>query len=158
MYHAVREAVLRLIRSRRNRPGSSAGPVHLELHDMDSEARAREPAAELHAALNGHLERLALPTRSRPGGAAAPQRLSPNQGSTEPDPRDLQFEGGGPAVTGENRTAAAPGQEGDRRRHHVRSGQTGPLLADGVRGRRRAPRHAAPLRRPCVPTAPSRLR
>ncbi|MET9072480.1 hypothetical protein ABZX95_09880 [Streptomyces sp. NPDC004232] len=59
MYDAVREAVLRLIRSRQIRPDSSAGPVYFVLHDVASEARARELAAALHAALYGHLEPLA---------------------------------------------------------------------------------------------------
>ncbi|WP_369393244.1 hypothetical protein AB5J72_41090 [Streptomyces sp. CG1] len=58
-YDAVREAVLRLIRPRRIRPDSSAGPVYFVLHDVASEARARELAAALHTALYGHLEPLA---------------------------------------------------------------------------------------------------
>ncbi|MGW8688007.1 hypothetical protein ACWGNN_44765 [Streptomyces sp. NPDC055817] len=55
---AVREAVALLIRSREIRPDSSAGPVHYVLHDVDSEGRARELAAALHAALYGDLEPL----------------------------------------------------------------------------------------------------
>ncbi|MFE4777888.1 hypothetical protein [Streptomyces sp. NPDC056713] len=56
---AVREAVALLIRSREIRPDSSAGPVDVVLHDVDSEGRARELAAALHAALYGDLEPLA---------------------------------------------------------------------------------------------------
>ncbi|MFB7931973.1 hypothetical protein ACFC4C_23035 [Streptomyces sp. NPDC056039] len=58
-YDAVREAVIHLIRSRQIRPDSSAGPVYFVLHDVDSEPRARELAAALHAALYGDLELLA---------------------------------------------------------------------------------------------------
>ncbi|MGW7201302.1 hypothetical protein [Streptomyces chryseus] len=59
VYDAVREAVIQLIRSRQIRPDSSAGPVYFVLHDVDSEPRARELAAVLHAALYGDLEPLA---------------------------------------------------------------------------------------------------
>ncbi|MFE6904632.1 hypothetical protein ACFVFJ_49145 [Streptomyces sp. NPDC057717] len=52
---AVREAVALLIRSREIRPDYSAGPVDYVLHDVDSEGRARELAAALHAALYGDL-------------------------------------------------------------------------------------------------------
>lgn len=55
---AVREAVALLIRSREIRPDSAAGPVDFVLHDVDSEGRARELAAALHAALYGDLEPL----------------------------------------------------------------------------------------------------
>ncbi|MFF1587893.1 hypothetical protein ACFVY0_07320 [Streptomyces sp. NPDC058286] len=55
---AVREAVTLLIRTREIRPDSSAGPVDFVLHDVDSEERARELAAALHAALYGDLEPL----------------------------------------------------------------------------------------------------
>ncbi|RFC71096.1 hypothetical protein [Streptomyces sp. AcE210] len=58
-HDAVREAVIRLIRSREIRPDSSAGPVDFVLHDVGSEGRARELAAALHAALYGDLEPLA---------------------------------------------------------------------------------------------------
>ncbi|MQY39813.1 hypothetical protein SRB17_78410 [Streptomyces sp. RB17] len=59
MYDAVRTVVLRLIRSREFRHDSSAGPVYFVLYDVESEYRARELAAALHAALYGHLEPLA---------------------------------------------------------------------------------------------------
>ncbi|MFE6904558.1 hypothetical protein ACFVFJ_48720 [Streptomyces sp. NPDC057717] len=58
VYDAVREAVARLIHAREIRPDSSAGPVDFVLHDVDSEGRARELAAALHAALYGDLEPL----------------------------------------------------------------------------------------------------
>lgn len=58
VYDAVREAVIRLIRTRQIRPDSSAGPVYFVLHDVDSEHRARELAAALHTALYGNLEPL----------------------------------------------------------------------------------------------------
>ncbi|MFB6675084.1 hypothetical protein ACFCWG_22255 [Streptomyces sp. NPDC056390] len=60
VYDAVREAVIRLIRSHEIRPDSSAGPVYFVLHDVDNEPRARELAAALHAALYGDLELLTL--------------------------------------------------------------------------------------------------
>ncbi|WP_405475564.1 hypothetical protein [Streptomyces sp. NBC_00009] len=58
MYDAVREAVIRLIRSQEIRPDSSAGPVYFVLHDVDNDPRARELAAALHAARYGDLEPL----------------------------------------------------------------------------------------------------
>ncbi|MET7846120.1 hypothetical protein ABZT45_48145 [Streptomyces sp. NPDC005356] len=58
VYDAVREAVIRLIRSWEIRPDSSAGPVYFVLYDVDGEGRARELAAALHAALYGDLEPL----------------------------------------------------------------------------------------------------
>ncbi|MGW6145289.1 hypothetical protein [Streptomyces sp. NPDC055140] len=58
MYNAVREAVVRLIRSREIRSDSSAGPVDFVLCDVDSEGRARELAAALYSALYGDLEPL----------------------------------------------------------------------------------------------------
>ncbi|WP_406110379.1 hypothetical protein OG698_46355 [Streptomyces sp. NBC_01003] len=57
-HNAVREAVALLIRTREIRPDSTAGPVDFVLHDVDSEGRARELAAALHAALYGDLEPL----------------------------------------------------------------------------------------------------
>lgn len=63
MYEAVREAVIHLIRTRQVRPDSSAGPVYFVLHDVETEDRARELAAALHAALYGDLEPL---TRAAP--------------------------------------------------------------------------------------------
>ncbi|GAA1286490.1 MULTISPECIES: hypothetical protein [Streptomyces] len=57
-HHAVRAAVALLIRTRQIRPDSTAGPVHFVLHDVDSEGRARELAAALHAALHGDLQPL----------------------------------------------------------------------------------------------------
>ncbi|GLW47613.1 hypothetical protein Stsp02_32750 [Streptomyces sp. NBRC 14336] len=58
-YDAIRAAVIRLIRSREIRSDSSAGPVYFVLYDVESEPRARELAAALHAALYGDLEPLA---------------------------------------------------------------------------------------------------
>ncbi|MFE5883819.1 hypothetical protein [Streptomyces hydrogenans] len=58
-YDTIRAAVIRLIRSREIRPDSSAGPVYFVLHDIDSEPRARELAAALHATLYGDLESIA---------------------------------------------------------------------------------------------------
>ncbi|MFB8000310.1 hypothetical protein ACFC4G_47105 [Streptomyces sp. NPDC056002] len=58
VYNAVREAVIRLIRSHEIRPDSSAGPVSFDLHDVEGEVRARELAAALHAALYGDLDPL----------------------------------------------------------------------------------------------------
>ncbi|MFD9099028.1 hypothetical protein [Streptomyces collinus] len=55
VYDAVRNAVIRLIRSREIRPDSSAGPVYFVLYDLESKDRARELAAALHAALYGDL-------------------------------------------------------------------------------------------------------
>ncbi|WP_369386228.1 hypothetical protein AB5J72_00265 [Streptomyces sp. CG1] len=59
VYDAVRTAVIHLIRSREIRPDSSAGPVYFVLYDVESEQRARELAAALHAAVYGHLTPLA---------------------------------------------------------------------------------------------------
>ncbi|MFF7191963.1 hypothetical protein ACFZAR_44155 [Streptomyces sp. NPDC008222] len=59
VYDVVREAVICLIRTRRIRRDSSAGPVYFVLYDVVSEPRARELAAALHAALYGDLEPLA---------------------------------------------------------------------------------------------------
>ena len=59
VYDAIREAVVRLVRSRQIRPDASAGPVYFVLHAVDSEPRARELAAALHAALYGALAPLA---------------------------------------------------------------------------------------------------
>lgn len=59
VYDAIRAAVIRLVRTRQIRSDSSAGPVYFVLYDIDSEARARELAAALHAALYGDLEPLA---------------------------------------------------------------------------------------------------
>ncbi|MGW2207410.1 hypothetical protein [Streptomyces sp. NPDC001774] len=58
VHEAVQAAVSRLVRSRQIRPDSSAGPVYFLLYDVDSEHRARELAAALHAALYGDLEPL----------------------------------------------------------------------------------------------------
>jgi hypothetical protein len=49
VYDTVREAVIRLIRSRQIRFDSSAGPVYFVLYDVGGESRARELAAALHA-------------------------------------------------------------------------------------------------------------
>ncbi|MET9779286.1 hypothetical protein ABZ023_34440 [Streptomyces sp. NPDC006367] len=59
VYDAVRAAVIHLIRSREIRPDSSAGPVYFVLYDVESEQRAREIAAALHAALYEDLQPLA---------------------------------------------------------------------------------------------------
>jgi hypothetical protein len=59
VYDAVRAAVIWLIRSREIRSDSSAGPVYFVLYDVETEQRARELAAALHAALYGELEPLA---------------------------------------------------------------------------------------------------
>ncbi|GGW70026.1 hypothetical protein [Streptomyces xantholiticus] len=59
VYHAVRTAVIRLIRSRQILPDSSPGPVYIVLYDIANEQRARELAAALHAALYADLEPLA---------------------------------------------------------------------------------------------------
>lgn len=58
-HDAVREAVIRLVRARQIRPDSTVGPVYFVLYDVDSESRARELAAALHAALYGDLAPLA---------------------------------------------------------------------------------------------------
>ncbi|MFF8607232.1 hypothetical protein ACF06X_14970 [Streptomyces sp. NPDC015346] len=65
VYDAIRGAVIRLIRSREIRPDSSARPVCFVLHDIDSEQRARDLAAALHAALHGDLEPLTHAVRAR---------------------------------------------------------------------------------------------
>ncbi|MFI6005231.1 hypothetical protein ACIA98_33350 [Streptomyces sp. NPDC051366] len=57
-YDAIRAAVIRLIRSREIRSDSSAGPVYFVLYHVESEPRARELAAALHAALYGDIEPL----------------------------------------------------------------------------------------------------
>ncbi|MFB7867373.1 hypothetical protein [Streptomyces sp. NPDC056069] len=58
VHDAVRAAIIQLIHSREVRPDSSAGPVYFVLHDVATEARARELAAALHAALYGDLKPL----------------------------------------------------------------------------------------------------
>ncbi|AVI00236.1 hypothetical protein C5L38_34865 (plasmid) [Streptomyces sp. WAC00288] len=64
-YDAIRSAVIRLIRSRQIRPDSSAGPVYFVLADIDSEQRARELAAALHAALYADLQPLTRAVTAR---------------------------------------------------------------------------------------------
>ncbi|MGW6414873.1 hypothetical protein [Streptomyces sp. NPDC055055] len=59
VYAEVREAIIRLVDAEEIRPDSYAGPVYFVLHGVDSEPRARELAAALHAALYGDLEPLA---------------------------------------------------------------------------------------------------
>ncbi|MFB6838950.1 hypothetical protein [Streptomyces sp. NPDC056361] len=59
VYDAVRDAIIRLIRTGQIRPDSYTGPVYFVLHDVDNESRARELAAALHAALYGDLAPLA---------------------------------------------------------------------------------------------------
>ncbi|MFF3460138.1 hypothetical protein ACFYXH_38750 [Streptomyces sp. NPDC002730] len=63
---AIRDAVIRLVRDREVRSGSSAGLVHITLYDVADEERARELAAAMHAALYGDLEPLA---RAVPAGS-----------------------------------------------------------------------------------------
>ncbi|MGW4985735.1 hypothetical protein [Streptomyces mirabilis] len=58
-YDAIRAAVIQLIRSRQIRADSSAGPVYFVQYDVESEQRARDLAAALHAALYGDLDPLA---------------------------------------------------------------------------------------------------
>jgi hypothetical protein len=67
-YDAIRSAVIRLIRAREVR-FDSAGPVYWVLSDVETEGRARELAAALHAALYGDLASLAraAPETSQPG-------------------------------------------------------------------------------------------
>ncbi|MEU4733125.1 hypothetical protein AB0G21_33515, partial [Streptomyces sp. NPDC023588] len=55
VYDAIRTVVIRLIRNREIRSDSSAGPVYFVLYDVETEGRARELAAALHAALYGDL-------------------------------------------------------------------------------------------------------
>ncbi|MGW7646900.1 hypothetical protein [Streptomyces bobili] len=62
---AARDAVRRLVRDGEVRSDAYAGPVYFVLHGVQSEARARELAAALHAALYGDLEPL---TRAVPAG------------------------------------------------------------------------------------------
>lgn len=52
-YSAVRQAVTELIHTQEIRSDSSAGPVYFVLHGVNTEPRARELAAALHAALYG---------------------------------------------------------------------------------------------------------
>ncbi|MFH8260528.1 hypothetical protein [Streptomyces roseolus] len=58
-YDAIRAAVIRLIGAREIRSDSSAGPVYFVLYNVETEGRARELAAALHAALYGDLAPLA---------------------------------------------------------------------------------------------------
>lgn len=51
----IRAAVIHLIQTRQIRPDSSVGPVYFVLHDIASEARARELASALQTALYGDL-------------------------------------------------------------------------------------------------------
>ncbi|WP_406053900.1 hypothetical protein OG462_43055 [Streptomyces sp. NBC_01077] len=66
MHDTVHEAVTRLIRAREIRSDSFAGPVYYVLHDIDSEPRARELAAALHAAFYGSPGPLAHTTPHAP--------------------------------------------------------------------------------------------
>jgi hypothetical protein len=54
-YEAMRAAVIRLSHAREIRSDSSAGPLYFVLYDVETEGRARELAAALHAALYGDL-------------------------------------------------------------------------------------------------------
>ncbi|MFJ4429143.1 hypothetical protein [Streptomyces bobili] len=56
---AARDAVRRLVLGGEVRSDAYVGPVYFVLHGVQSEARAREIAAALHAALYGDLEPLA---------------------------------------------------------------------------------------------------
>ncbi|MFD4610438.1 hypothetical protein ACFWOT_20595 [Streptomyces sp. NPDC058440] len=58
VYEAIQAAVIRLIRAHEIRADSSAGPVYFVLYDVETESRARELAAALHAALYGNLDPL----------------------------------------------------------------------------------------------------
>lgn len=60
---AIRAAVIRLIRAREVRSDFCASPVYFVLYDVETEGRARELAAVLHAALYGDLAPL---TRAAP--------------------------------------------------------------------------------------------
>ncbi|OEJ56620.1 hypothetical protein BGM19_38980 [Streptomyces agglomeratus] len=55
---AVRAAIVRLVREREVDGDAYAGPVYFMLHSVSDEARARELAAALHAALYGDPEPL----------------------------------------------------------------------------------------------------
>jgi hypothetical protein len=56
---AICDAAVRLVRRGEIRAGSGLGPVHYTLNGVESEGRAREIAAALHAALYGDAEPLA---------------------------------------------------------------------------------------------------
>ncbi|MFJ9847600.1 hypothetical protein ACIRYZ_45730 [Kitasatospora sp. NPDC101155] len=56
---AVRAAITRLIQRHEVNPDAYTGPVYFMMHGVQSEERARELAAALHAALYGDLEPLA---------------------------------------------------------------------------------------------------
>jgi hypothetical protein len=66
---AIRAAAVRLVRDRKARSGSSAGPAYIVLYDVAGEEKARELAAALHAALYGDLGPL---RRTDDGAATAP--------------------------------------------------------------------------------------
>ncbi|MEV6332361.1 hypothetical protein [Streptomyces sp. NPDC051909] len=75
VYDTVREAVLRLIRTRQIRMDSVAGPVYFVLYDVETEERARELAAALHTALyrdprTAHTRRPGILTGDAGGGVA----------------------------------------------------------------------------------------
>ncbi|MET9535739.1 hypothetical protein ABZY02_35180 [Streptomyces sp. NPDC006649] len=59
---AIVAAFVRLVGSREISRHSGPGPVHYTMNGLAGEARARELAAALHAALFGDLEPLALST------------------------------------------------------------------------------------------------
>ncbi|ULR52263.1 hypothetical protein [Streptomyces deccanensis] len=61
---AARSAITRLVQAGEVRSDAHAGPVYFVLHGVDSEERARELAATLHAALYGDAGPLASCPRS----------------------------------------------------------------------------------------------
>ncbi|MEU7306308.1 hypothetical protein [Streptomyces sp. NPDC007206] len=63
---AVRDTITCLVNSREVDLDAYAGPVYFLLHGVESEERARELAAALHAALYGDLEPLSRAVPSAP--------------------------------------------------------------------------------------------
>ncbi|MGW6535570.1 hypothetical protein ACWGDD_07100 [Streptomyces sp. NPDC055011] len=63
---AARDAVMRLVAAGEVRSDAYAGPVYYVLHGVESEERAREIAAALHAALYGDLGPLTVAVPAAP--------------------------------------------------------------------------------------------
>ncbi|MFF0483810.1 hypothetical protein [Streptomyces sp. NPDC004435] len=63
---AARDAVMRLVAAGEVRSDAYAGPVYYVLHGLESEERAREIAAALHAALYGDLRPLTAAVPAAP--------------------------------------------------------------------------------------------